>query len=413
MPKFEQQNINPVENPREAYEATEQDEAGLKAELADAKNADEIMAIATKLKGIEGTKNDLVDTSHEEAIKEEEERKAYDEAKTEDTQRTMYDEAKAEDAARTTAKETTKALDAELENLKNQITGKSPDEILAIAAKMKDIETKKTELQAEKDKQEYDKILEKIKGEKPTESPSELLKKYIYNGKPGYLEYKLESVPENIKADKEFMTEALKNTKDSLVVFSAASENLKNDKEFVLFAMSVDDTNSHSDMIYEKLSPELKNDKEVILAALKSHTSLDKIPQTFKDKETVLFAFRNDTSRRSAETIPSELMNDKEVALAALKNQQDVRGILSELPKNYSNDKDFVLEAIKNQPYNYLDASDELKNNPDVAFEAIRIDSERNRGYGGLVEKLPLDLKTNKEFMKKIDDLQQKLRVRK
>lgn len=181
MPEFEQQNINPIENPREEYEATEQDEAGLKAELAGAKNADEIMAIAMKLKGIEETKKDLVDTSREEAIEEEEERKAYseakeedeertmhDEARAEDAQRAMYDEAKAEDTARTTSKEIAKALealDAELENLKSQIAEKSPDEILAIAMKMKEMETKKTELRAEKDQQEYNEILVGIKGD--------------------------------------------------------------------------------------------------------------------------------------------------------------------------------------------------------------------------------------------------------
>ena len=179
MPKFEQQNIDPVENPREAYEKTEEDETNLKAELADVKSktADEIMNIAAKLKAIEGNKSELIGIAQEEAEKEEAERKMYDEAKAEDAERTMYDEAKkedeertmndeatAEDVVRTQAKEATKTLEAELENLKSQIAGKSPDEILAIATKMKEIENKKTELQAEKDKQEYDKILEKIKG---------------------------------------------------------------------------------------------------------------------------------------------------------------------------------------------------------------------------------------------------------
>lgn len=154
MPNFEKLNTDPIE----VYKKTEQDEAGLKAELTGAKTADEIMAIATKLKTIEEIKKGLVDTAHEEAIKEEEERERYDEAKkendemnmydeakAEDTQRTMYDEAKTEDVVRTQAKEIEIALDAALENLRSQIVDKDPDEILKIAAEIKKIENKKKE----------------------------------------------------------------------------------------------------------------------------------------------------------------------------------------------------------------------------------------------------------------------------
>jgi len=192
MPKFEEQKINPAENPREAYEATEQDEAGLKAELAGAKNADEIMAIAMKLKAAEGSKNELAGNARDEADKEEAERKMYDEAKKEDAERTTYNEAKAEDATRTTAKETAKALDAELENLKSQIAGKNADQMIEIAGKMKEIEAKKsglagnkaetgtdekmaeqTKAQAEKDQKEYDKVLAKIKGGQGTQEKAD------------------------------------------------------------------------------------------------------------------------------------------------------------------------------------------------------------------------------------------------
>lgn len=375
MPNFGEQPTSPN---RERLDKNEEGAEDIKKQLLEAvasENADRIIELGEQMKSSKGQREEFINKDKEEAY-------------SEDTERTTAKEAEKLEA---------KKIAKELEDMKLKDETESSEKANEILKKINRGEVKKS---MEDNK-------ESVADKRGT---SELLKEFIFNGKAEYLEYKLKSAPENIKADKEFMTEALKSTKDSLVVFSAASESLRNNKEFVLFAMSVDNTNSHSDMIYEKLSPELKNDKDVVLGALKSHTSLDKIPKTFKDKETVLFAFQNDTSVRSVETIPNELMSDKEIALTALKNQQGVRGILSELPKNYRNDKDFVLEAIKDQPYNYLDASDELKNNPDVASEAIKIDSEKSRGYGGLVEKLPWDLKTNKEFMKKVDDLQKALR---
>lgn len=172
MLNFEQLNINPVENPREAYGATEQDEASLRAELAGAKNADEIMAIATKLKGVEGTKKDLIDIAREEALKQEKEIKMYDEAMADDELLSMFDEAKKEDAERTAAKEAEK-LNAEIKNLRDQIAGKTPEEILAIAARMKEIEDEKSKINideekagAEKDKKQHNKILTELKNDK-------------------------------------------------------------------------------------------------------------------------------------------------------------------------------------------------------------------------------------------------------
>jgi succinate dehydrogenase flavin-adding protein (antitoxin of CptAB toxin-antitoxin module) len=79
MPKFEQQpnkeekNINPVENPKEAYEKTEEDEATLKAKLGTAKSAAEIIEIDRKLQAIEDAKSGMISTAQEkEQIKEQE-----------------------------------------------------------------------------------------------------------------------------------------------------------------------------------------------------------------------------------------------------------------------------------------------------------------------------------------------------
>jgi len=213
MPKLEQQNINPIENPREAYEKTEEDEASLKAQLGGAKSADEIMEIATKLKTIEGSKKEVVDIAHEEALKEKEERKMYDEAKAEDEFRSMFDEAKKEDAERTAAKEAEK-LNAELENLRGQLLGKTPDEILAIAKNMKELEDKKNEIKigeeqskTEKDKESYNKILAGIKEGKIEKIDdiyglnAEELDKLLES--EGYLDEKMDAKDPNFKQQRE------------------------------------------------------------------------------------------------------------------------------------------------------------------------------------------------------------------
>lgn len=237
----------------------------------------------------------------------------------------------------------------------------------------------------------------------------ELARQYLWNGKPGYISGKLESTPEDIRSNKEFMMEAIDGSKDPGNVLTYAGENLRNNKEFALYAMSVNGTNSNSESVYEKLSPELQNDKDIISAALRdAHTSFDKIPSQFKNKEMALLSL-SDNRPHLLNTIPKELLNDREVAFAALKNQGGMRN-LSEFPENYRNDREFVLEAIKVQPRNYLDVSGNLKNDPDIAFEAVKADLERNRGYSSLPEELSFELKRNSDFVSKVNELQEKLR---
>lgn len=67
MPKFES-NYS-----RENYDKTQEDEASLKAQIAGAKSADEMMEIAAKLKEVEKNKNEMTDSAQEEANLENEE----------------------------------------------------------------------------------------------------------------------------------------------------------------------------------------------------------------------------------------------------------------------------------------------------------------------------------------------------
>lgn len=178
MPGFENKPYS-----KDDYDKNTEDAENLKKQMVGAKTADEMMAIAMKMKAAEGNEKELMGNAQEEAGKENEERKVYDEAVAEDSERKMYDEAKAEDAERTTAKETDK-MDADLENLKGQIVGaKNADEMMEIAGKIKEIEEKKKEIGAGSQKEESEKRekeLEELKLKDETESGKkveEILKK--------------------------------------------------------------------------------------------------------------------------------------------------------------------------------------------------------------------------------------------
>jgi hypothetical protein len=167
-------------------------------------------------------------------------------------------------------------------------------------------------------------------------STEELANKYLWNGEPGYISGKLSRAPESLRSNKEFMMEAIAGSKDPGNVVNYAGEDLKNDKEFALYALSIDEINSHGDTVYQKLSPGLQGDKDVVLAALKAHTELNKIPAQFLDKETVLSVLQ----------------------------EVDRGGFLDEIPIEVLKDKD-VIEAIKTNPYRSF-RSEKLRNDPEL-----------------------------------------------
>lgn len=222
MPKFENKPYS-----KDDYDKNAEDTESLKKQMAGAKTADEMMAIAMKMKAAEGNENELMGNAQEEAGKENKERKAYDEAAAEDTERNMYDEAKVEDAERTTAKESEK-MDADLENLKGQIVGaKNADEMMKIAEKIKEIEEKKKGIGTNSQKEEVGvraKELEELKLKDKTESAEkveEILKKL--NGEIVSEETQREA-PESEQIDAVALNNKIVNMRDE----KAKAETLKN-----------------------------------------------------------------------------------------------------------------------------------------------------------------------------------------
>lgn len=223
MSKFEKQEGYS----REVYDKTAEDESSLKAQIAGAKTADEMMAIAMKLKEAEGNKAKLDNVAYDEAIAEDQK---IAKQKKEEAENKMWDEALAENAEF----DQNKILDKAAENLKNQLgQAKSADEMIELANQMKEIENRKAtlaenskkelEIASQKDKnnssEKAEEIMEKIKeeglGEKSPEKIAEMLDapRILELKRVREKEYKesiLDDLKKNIPQDNEVMILMLK-----------------------------------------------------------------------------------------------------------------------------------------------------------------------------------------------------------
>ena len=148
MPKFEG-NYS-----RESYNKTQEDEANLKQQMGNAKSADEMIEIATKLKDIEGNKQELHDAAYDEAVIENQVKIQRGELKESGSEKTMYEEAEDENKEFEKAKNINQLEEAS-KNLKEQLSqAKSADEMMEIAKQLKEIEEKKKEIDGGSQKEE-------------------------------------------------------------------------------------------------------------------------------------------------------------------------------------------------------------------------------------------------------------------
>ena len=264
---------------REVYDKTAEDETSLKAQIAEAKSADEMMAIAMKLKEAEGKKTELDNEAYDEAMTEEQERTKKEK---EEAENKMWDEALAENAEFDQSKE----LDKAAENLKNQLgKAKSADEMIDLANQMKEIESRKAML-TEKSKKELE-----IASQKDKSDSSEKAEEII-SGLGGMMgeaqltrdemavKYGFRSEEENARA--------VKQTNRELKSYTDAQEKEKIiemlDAPKVLELKRVREK-EYKERILDDLKKNIPQDKEVMVLMLK-----DKIG-SFDDKESPVFVY--------------------------------------------------------------------------------------------------------------------------
>jgi hypothetical protein len=217
---------------------------------------------------------------------------------------------------------------------------------------------------------------------------------------------------EELKTKKKFLLRLLNYNSPYEHIINS---ELKNDRDFTL---EISEHNSSSSIFY-KLNPQFQNDKEIALSFV------SKNPNVF---EYLIEKFRNSTGfvldalQRSMpfdnssllEKVSDEMKNNKSFALKAIQTSERAYCFLNDALKN---DKDILVSAIDKDPTVYQWFSDKnkenkelallavgrhgrmleytkLKDDPDVAFEALR--GQCSFCYVGK------KLKNDKEFVIKV-----------
>jgi len=260
---------------REVYDKTAEDETSLKAQIAEAKSADEMMAIAMKLKETEGKKTELDNEAYDEAMTEEQERTRKEK---EEAESKMWDEALAENAEFDQNKE----LDKAAENLKNQLgLAKSADEMIELAKQMKEIESRKAVL-VEKSRKELESASQRDKSDS-----SEKAEKII-SGLGGMMGDGLltnKDVTEFKKAE----LKSMKETEKDLGMFKSEEKSPGKITEMLDTPKVLELRRVREKEYKERILDDLKNntpqDKEVMVLMLK-----DKIG-SFDDETSPVFVY--------------------------------------------------------------------------------------------------------------------------
>ena len=157
----------------------------------------------------------------------------------------------------------------------------------------------------------------------------------------------LEFASEEIRSDKNFVSEAIKY---GAYNFQFASEQLRGDKELALKVLS---KIKGGGAMLEFVSDELKNDKEVVMTAVKtSGGSLQYASENLRDDEEIV----REAMKRwiySFQFASERLRSDKNFVLEAIKNSDGK--IFEYVSENLKNDEKFIVSAIKTAKYsNYV-----------------------------------------------------------
>ena len=169
--------------------------------------------------------------------------------------------------------------------------------------------------------------------------------------------------------DLEFVSDSLQNDRD--IIFTAVSNGIRleripvkfrNDKEIVLIAIKKFPFN------FQQASLELKEDPDVIITALNNRISMGFIKSQliFVNNDVIFAALKNNPN--FYRTLPEEKQNDVKIVMEAIKCGLS----LSTINKKFCDDKKIMLVAVQTNGFNIDFASNELKNDPEIVFTALK-----------------------------------------
>ncbi|MFH0854705.1 MAG: DUF4116 domain-containing protein [bacterium] len=171
--------------------------------------------------------------------------------------------------------------------------------------------------------------------------------------------------------------------------FAKLPKKFREDKNLLLIALA-----HPMSQQYLHASAELKNDREVVLKAVNSDAQiLERVPVEFKaDAEVVMDACKMFSS--SIKYASPDLQNDREFALKRAK----INAIDSDAPteKQWWDDEEIVLTIVKGWGHRLEYASERLKSNKKIAFEAVKQFRESYQYVGDNLKDDPDILKIHK-----------------
>ncbi len=324
---------------REVYDKTAEDESSLKVQIAGAKTADEMMAIAMKLKEAEGKKTELDNEAYDEAMTEDQERAKKEK---EEAESKAWDEALAENAEFDQNKE----LDKATENLKNQLgQAKSADEMIELANQMKEIESRKAML-AEKSKKELE-----IASQKDKSDSSEKAEKII-TGLGGMMGDGLltgKDVAEFKKAE----LKSMKETEKDLGMFESGEKSSKELKEQYKDLNNLAGVNlgtqEYAQKVEELLQLAKKRGNYTQLEGQASEDAHNEMAENLEKRLKANTEIMVQSERESTGKIKEMLDAPKVLELRRVREKEYKERILDDLKKNIPQDKEVMVLMLKDK----------------------------------------------------------------
>lgn len=328
---------------REDYDKTAEDEASLKTQIAGAKTADEMMAIAMKLKEAEGNKKELDNVAYDEAVAEDQE---IAKQKKEEAENKMWDEALAENAEF----DQNKALDKAAENLKNQLSqAKSADEMIELAKQMKEIESRKSKL-AENSKKELE-----IASQKDKSDSSEKVEKII-SGLGGMMGDGL-LTDKDVAEIKKAESNSMKETEKNLGMFESGEKiPEKSSKELNEQYKDLNNlagvnlgTPEYSQKVEELLQLAKKRGNYTQLEGQASEDAHNEMAETLKKRLKANTEIMAQLEREDAGKIKEMLDTPRVLELKRVKEKEYKEHILDDLKNNIPQDKEVMVLMLKDK----------------------------------------------------------------
>ena len=178
---------------------------------------------------------------------------------------------------------------------------------------------------------------------------------------------KLQVASEELKRDRDFVLEAVKQNCNAI---KYASEELKNDREIVLEAVK------QNSRVLKYISEKLRNDRKFILEVVKNGIIPSSLPNKYHDDDEIMFESIKNLAILLKKHYISLVINDKrpfaQYYETVIQSGLAHRGL--NMSRKYTSNRESMLEIVKQCGWAYVLVSDNLKNDGEIIYEAIKQD---------------------------------------